>query len=472
MKKSTKIWLVIFIISTVGSILLSSYILEGIVVGETLYFNFSALGYFGIALSIINFISGNILYFRFIKAQNFSRMLFFMTVPLTLTFGGIIFLLNNINSIQDERVQFIRQSLNISTTNNVSLIWIILVGIVYLILLFVSFMFACKPIKKIETAVVRLSDGRVKDVIEIGGNKQFIGIEHGLNKINDVYKEKENMLKKTNIEYEKYVPKQFLKFLGKNSILELELGNQVQKEVTTMFCDIRNSTATSSSLSLEDNFNYINSYLKVVSPLIRKYGGFVDKYLGDGILAVFVKAENAIECAIQIVKSINQKNKVISSVPSMDVGISLNTGEVVFGVVGEEERKSPTIISDTVNLASKMDNINKEFHTKVIFSKRTLNSLKTEYPLSYRFIGNLSLETKNYTSIFECLDIYEKTKREKLENTKTLFEQGVRFYNLGKYHNAKENFQAVLKKAREDKVSYMYYNKCEIKLSGENPLRL
>ena len=260
--------------------------------------------------------------------------------------------------------------------------------------------------------------------------------------------------------------------MGKNSILELELGNQVQKEVTTMFCDIRNSTATSSTLSLEDNFNYINSYLKVVSPLVRKHGGFVDKYLGDGILAVFMKAENAMECAVQIVKAIEQKNKSSVATPSMDVGISLNTGEVVFGVVGEEERKSPTIISDTVNLASKMENINKFFHTKIIFSKRTLNSLRNEYPLSYRFIGTLTLEDKDYLSMFECLDSYDKKTREKLESVKVTFEQGVRYYNLGKYHNAKENFQLVLKRSREDKVAYMYYNKCEQKISGENPMRL
>ena len=472
MKKSTKIWLIVFIISFVGSILLFNSVSNSITIAEDIYFNFDAVGYVGLAFILIALISGGVLYFKFIKAQNFSRMLFFLTVPLTLVFATAIYFVSNINSYTNTQIDLVRQALNVTSTNNINYVWAILLTIVYLILLFFAFSYACKPIKKIEKAVYRLSDGKVKDEITIGGNKQFQGIEHGLNKINDVYKEKENLIKKTNLEYEKFIPKQFLKFLGKNSILELELGNQVQKEVTTMFCDIRNSTATSSTLSLEDNFNYINSYLKIVSPLIRKYGGFVDKYLGDGILAVFIQAENAMECAVQIVKTIEQKNKSNTNTPSMDVGISLNTGEVVFGVVGEEERKSPTIISDTVNLASKMENINKFFHTKIIFSKRTLNSLRNEYPLSYRFIGTLTLEDKDYLSMFECLDSYDKKIREKLESVKVTFEQGVRFYNLGKYHNAKDNFQLVLKRAREDKVAYMYYNKCEQKISGENPMRL
>ena len=472
MKKSTKVWLIVFIISFVGSLLLFSSVSRGIVIGESIYLNFDAMGYVGLVFMAISTVSGSVLYFKFIKSQNFTRMLFFLTVPLTLTFAVAIYLVSDINSFNGTQIDTLRQVLNVTLSNNINYVWAILLTIVYLILLFLTFSYACKPIKKIEKAVSRLSDGEIKDEIQIGGNKQFEGIEHGLNKINDVYKEKENLIKKTNLEYEKYVPKQFLKFLGKNSILELELGNQVQKEVTTMFCDIRNSTATSSTLSLEDNFNYINSYLKVVSPLVRKHGGFVDKYLGDGILAVFMKAENAMECAVQIVKAIEQKNKSSVATPSMDVGISLNTGEVVFGVVGEEERKSPTIISDTVNLASKMENINKFFHTKIIFSKRTLNSLRNEYPLSYRFIGTLTLEDKDYLSMFECLDSYDKKTREKLESVKVTFEQGVRYYNLGKYHNAKENFQLVLKRAREDRVAYMYYNKCEQKISGENPMRL
>lgn len=472
MKKSTKVWLIVFIISFVGSLLLFSSVSRGIVIGESIYLNFDAMGYVGLVFMAISTVSGSVLYFKFIKSQNFTRMLFFLTVPLTLTFAVAIYLISDINSFNGTQIDTLRQVLNVTPSNNINYVWAILLTIVYLILLFLTFSYACKPIKKIEKAVSRLSDGEIKDEIQIGGNKQFEGIEHGLNKINDVYKEKENLIKKTNLEYEKYVPKQFLKFLGKNSILELELGNQVQKEVTTMFCDIRNSTATSSTLSLEDNFNYINSYLKVVSPLVRKHGGFVDKYLGDGILAVFMKAENAMECAVQIVKAIEQKNKSSVATPSMEVGISLNTGEVVFGVVGEEERKSPTIISDTVNLASKMENINKFFHTKIIFSKRTLNSLRNEYPLSYRFIGTLTLEDKDYLSMFECLDSYDKKTREKLESVKVTFEQGVRYYNLGKYHNAKENFQLVLKRAREDRVAYMYYNKCEQKISGENPMRL
>lgn len=474
MKTNTKIWLVIFIVSLVVSLLLGRYISQGIIFGESgLSFNFSALGWVGLVFTLGNTVSGYVLFFKFLNAQPFSRMLFFLTVPTTLTFAGICFLLLSINDFTAPQIQVLRNVLNVSPANYNNYLWFALVVLLYFVIMYFSFKLACKPIKKVEKALYRLSNGKVNSEIEVGGGKQFQEMENNLNKINENYMAKEELIKKTNLEYEKYVPKQFAKFLGKNSILELELGNQVQKEVTTLFVDIHNSTSVSTTLSLEENFNYINSYLNVVSPIIRKFGGFVDKYLGDGILAVFVKPENALECAESIVKAIDNKNLANKNMPNLDVGISINTGEVVFGVVGEEERKSPTIISDTVNLATKMEGFNKYFGSKIIFSKRTLNSLKINYPLAYRYIGSLSLgDKKEYISLFESLEYYGKKKRERIELLKNQFEQAVRYFNLGKCSQAKEIFEKILKSNREDKVAYMYFNKCEQSICGETPFRL
>lgn len=472
MKTSTKVWLIIFTASLVISLIFSKFLLRSIVIDYGIYLNFDTLGIIGLVFTIINAITGNILFFIFLKKQPLNRVLFFSTVPLTFVCATLGFFVLNLNNYKSTEIAYVRQVLNVSTTNNNNILWLALVILFYLLALFVTFIFACKPLKKVEKAVYRLGGGRASGNIEIGGTKQFMEIENSLNKINDSFKEKENLLKKTNLEYEKYVPKQFLKFLGKNSILELELGNQVQKEVTTMFVDIQNSTNISKTLSLEDNFNYINSYLNIVGPIIRKFNGFVDKYLGDGILAVFVKAENALECSVAISKAIESKNLTNTNMPNLDVFISINTGEVVFGVVGEEERKSPTIISDTVNLVSKMENFNKFFGSKIIFSKTTLNSLKIDYPLSYRYVGSLTFNDKEYLTLFESLEGYSKKKREKLENCKTDFEQAVRFFNLGKCFQAKELFKKVLKYTHDDKVAYMYFNKCENSTCGEAPLRV
>ena len=266
----------------------------------------------------------------------------------------------------------------------------------------------------------------------------------------------------TNLETQKFVPKQFLKFLGKNSITELELGNQVQKTATTLFCDLK--TNVSRTLSLEENFNYINSYLKTVAPLVKRYDGFIDKYLGDGVLAVFSKAQNAIECSHAIIKAIQVKNKGQKELPKIDARISITTGDLIFGIVGDEERKSPTIVSDVINLSSKMQEINDYIGTKILISKSTLDSLPQNFDFDYRYTGCLSFDDLQI-SLFESLDYYPKNKREKLKKLKNKFENGVRYYNEGKFNEAKGCFEVVLHYVADDNPSYVYFNKSNEKLA-------
>lgn len=460
MRTSTKILMVLYFITLVGVVVTSSFIFSAISISpQGIAISLSALVYVSLAINILNIIFGIILYIRFLRSQKLTATLFFSIVPLTLTFASATYFLATINNYQNQTVTLVKQALQISAGNYNNYLWILLLTLIYLLIVFLTFKILTKPLKKLEQALERLSDGNVGDRIVLGGGRQFVKMEYDLNKINENYRKKENIIKQTNVEYEKYIPKQFIKFLGKNSILDLQVGTQVKKEVTTLFCDIRNSTQVSTSLSLEENFNYINSYLNVVSPIIRKYNGFIDKYLGDGIMAVFTRSRQAFDCAHAIIKAVNLKNTSNISMPSLDVGVSLNTGDVVFGVVGDETRKSITVISDSVNFTAKIGEVNKVFGSLVTFSKSTLNDLSANININYRYIGNLKFDDKEYISIFESLDAYPRTKREKLIKHKVQFEQGVRAYVNGKFEQAKIIFEEVYKKEKDDKVCYVFYNK-------------
>ena len=360
MKISTKIFIVIFFITLVGSAVTSSYLFSAVnITANGIFFNMNILSYISLGFSIVNMIIGNILYLKFLRTRKFNTMLFFSTAPIIFSFGVLTFLFATINNYNTKPLNIVKTALNISTANNNNYYWLAVVTIVVFIILFITFLILTRPIKKVEKATKRLSYGETKDNIYIGGNKQFLDIENSLNKINDNYKKKDEVIKKTNMEYEKIIPKQILKFLGKKNAIELEIGSQVKKTATTFFCNIRNSGFINQTLSLEENFNYINSYLNVVSPIIRKNGGFIDKYLDDGILSVFATPQSAIASALTIIKTVNQKNLETKNLPNLDVGIGIHTGEVIFGVVGDDVRKTPTLISNSVNIASKMDEIKK-----------------------------------------------------------------------------------------------------------------
>lgn len=190
MRTSTKIWIVLFIISTVMSLLLGGAVSDGIFLGNGISFNFSLLGYIGLGFILLNAVSFNILFFRFLVSQPFNRMLFFLTIPVTLTFAVLNFYLLNLNTMTDTQSRYIRQFLNVNETNNNQYLWIALAIIAYLVILFISFKFACRPLKKVQDSVRRLSSGRVNSEIQIGGSKQFVEIENSLNKINENFKEK------------------------------------------------------------------------------------------------------------------------------------------------------------------------------------------------------------------------------------------------------------------------------------------
>lgn len=465
MRTSTKVFIALFFITLVGVILTSSFFFSSIsITDQGLGINLNQMTIVSIVIGALNGIFGTILYARFLKSQKFSAVLFFSVVPLTVTFATVAYFLATIYNYDNTTVTVVRQVLQINRTNFNNYLWVGVLTLIYLLIVFIMFKVITRPLKKLEQAIERLSDGNVNDKIVLGGGKQFQNIEHSLNKINDNYRKSALAIKETSTEYEKFIPKQFIKFLGKSSVLDLVVGTQVKKEVTTLFCDIRNSTQVSTTLSLEENFNYINSYLNTVAPIIRKYNGFIDKYLGDGIMAVFTKSRHAYDCAHAIIKAVNEKNIQNTSMPNLDVGVSINTGDVVFGVIGDDTRKSVTVISDTVNFTAKIGEINKVFGSLITFSKSTLNDLSSSLNLNYRYIGNLQANEKEYISVFESLDAYGKAKRDKLLNNKAKFEQGVRAYVNGKFDQATKLFEEVYKKEKDDKVCYVFYNKAKSKI--------
>src|SRR5919199_1818200 len=116
-------------------------------------------------------------------------------------------------------------------------------------------------------------------------------------------------LAKINEAYGRFVPHEFLQFLERESIIDVQLGDQVQKEMTVLFADIRSFTTLSEKMSPKENFNFINAYLSRVSPVIRKYHGFIDKYIGDAVMALFPQsADDAIQAAIEMQKQVSLYN--------------------------------------------------------------------------------------------------------------------------------------------------------------------
>ena len=455
MKTSTKILLIINIALLIANVFLIRYLVSGIVPTESGFvFEFSALSWVALVVLIAFLVTFIALYIVFLRNMRLSNLLFFSTLPLTLIYGVFVVYIAKIGDMDDITSASVKATLNLNSTQGVENLWIALATVTYLVLLFILIAIACRPLINVERVTQKLGDGRVKmEDYKIGGSRQFQEIEHSLNKINYLYKEKDNKLKIANLATQKYLPRQLLNFLGKNGIEDVETGKSVTREGTILYCDLK----PNKTLSLEENFNYINSYLKVVAPLIKRFDGFVDKYLGDGLIAVFSKAQNAVECAHSILKAVEDRNKNQKKSLNIASRISVHTGILTIALSAEE--KTPTVVSPIINMLSKMEEINEFMGGKLLFSKKTLDSFSSKYNFDFRYLGDLEYE-KNIISLFESLDCYSKRAREKLKKFKNEFENGVRFYNEKRYREAKAMFEKVLQKIPNDNASFVYFNKC------------
>ncbi len=454
--KFAKFFVFIFAIGfSVSFFVLSQNFFDAFSFAGRFVFNPTKMFYVSLFLLVFAVIFDILLFALILSKKKATTKLFCSIVPITLLFVvGLYYLV--IDSTPNKTLMAFNKSINTTPT---SVTWaIVVMAGVYLVVLFVVIINILKPIKQIQRAVVALSNGYSDQNFVINSGKDFAIISKGLNKINYNYKQNQLMFDKLNDEYSKYLPTQFVKQLGKKSVLDLSLGCNIQKEITSMFVDIRNSTKTSLTLSLADNFNFINRYLGIIGPIVRKYDGFVDKYLGDGVLAIFTDPNVAINCANEIVRSVDRDSQDLG-LYNVKIGIGIHTGQVVMGVIGEKKRLSATVIADSVNTASYLEKLNTKLGTTVIFTKQTLNALNKDNNLNYRYVGCFELgSAKDKVSIFESLDCYNQTKKDLLVSTKKDFENAVRCFELGG-DNCKKYFKSCISKDNPDYVCNYYLKK-------------
>ncbi|MGB3189024.1 MAG: ATP-binding protein [Limnoraphis sp.] len=272
-------------------------------------------------------------------------------------------------------------------------------------------------------------------------------------------------LLKINNAYGRFVPHDFLRFLGHESIIDVKLGDHVQKEMTVMFSDIRSFTTLSEEMSPQETFDFINGYLKQVSPIIRTHNGFIDKYIGDGIMALFPQsAEDAVKCAVAMQKTVslyNQEQQKQGKLP-INIGIGLHTGTLMLGTIGEQERMESTVIADAVNLASRLEGLTKLYGAGIIVSEKTLSRLSDFQNYGYRFLDRVKVKGKNIAAgVFEIYDSNPESLQALKIKTKSDFEQAVFLYHRQEFQQAEAILKQVLTVNPEDKAALLYLQRCQ-----------
>lgn len=321
------------------------------------------------------------------------------------------------------------------------------------------------PVKELLLNMQRTGRGEMESYSIVRTNDEIGELTEGYNEMSGKLKDYIENISKMNEANARFVPRQFLEYLGKDSIADIQLGDQVQKEMTVLFTDIRDFTSISEQMTPKENFNFLNNYLGYMEPVIRNNGGFVDKYIGDSIMALFPdNTEDAINASIEMRIKLSEFNHIINQFGQhpIDSGIGIHTGSLMLGIVGGEGRMEGTVISDAVNLAARLEGLTKVYGSKILITEETLIKLNDPTLYNYRFLDVVKVKGKNEAVyIFEIIDGDPEDIRELKNQTKDLFNQAIQHYKNKEFTEALKNFTEVQEINQEDQAAALYMKRCQ-----------
>jgi two-component system sensor histidine kinase ChiS len=267
-------------------------------------------------------------------------------------------------------------------------------------------------------------------------------------------------LQELNTAYQRFVPREFLNLLAKESILDVILGDQTAQQMTVLFSDIRGWTTLSEEMTAQESFNFINAFLNRVSPVINAHRGFIDNFQGDGMMALFPEsADDAVQAAIAMHAAVSEYNKdrKKKGFQPIGIGVGLHIGDLMLGIIGHEERMQGTVVADAVNLASRLEGLTRIYGSTISISEPTLSQLKDPDKYKHRFVDKVQVKgKKDPVSVHEVFDSDPPPVIELKEQTKDDFEQGLCLYYDRKFSEASVKFNQVLEKHPEDRAARIY----------------
>ena len=261
-----------------------------------------------------------------------------------------------------------------------------------------------------------------------------------------------------NQSFKRFVPAEFLAILGKKRLIDVKLGDQVKKEMSIMFVDIRSFTTMSEKMKPEESFNFINNYLSRIGPIIRKNKGFIDKYIGDGIMALFPSnPDDAILAAILMLEEVKNINSENPNSHPIKIGVGIHTGDMMLGIVGENERIEGTVIADAVNLAARLEGLTKVYGSSILISHQTFYNLDDSAKYDFRILDKVKVKGKNESvTVIEILNGRHDSAVKRILNEKLEFERGVGAYLMKDFVRAEEIFKKIFENNPDDLAMKLY----------------
>lgn len=270
-----------------------------------------------------------------------------------------------------------------------------------------------------------------------------------------------------------FVPVEFFELISPKGRDRTQLGDAVCKSVTVLFSDIRDFSSMSETMAVSELMEFLNAYLAFAMPPIQENGGFVDKFIGDSIMALFSQdgtqqCISAVNCAISMMSHLDTLQD--NGFTQVATGIGINTGRMIIGLVGVETRMEPTVLGDAVNLASRLESLCKVYDSRVIISQYTREKMGRSAELyTLRELDLVAVKGKKLACrIYEILeaDRKESQKGKRMLLRDGLWDNALRTYRDGNWDVALGLFEQCLQIWPMDRPSKLYVDLCKTALNN------
>lgn len=218
----------------------------------------------------------------------------------------------------------------------------------------------------------------------------------------------------------RFVPSEFLALLGRSELAEVRRGDFVARPVSVYYSDIRSFTTLVEGRAAAENLAWINEYLGWMEGAIHRHGGFVEEVAGDAIIALFgAGADDAVRAAVESLAALSAYNatRARRGDPPLSIGIGINTGECLMGVIGGADRLKCGVVGDPVNLAARVEGLTRHLGT-VLITGETRDALADPGRFELRYVDRVQVKGRSApTSLYEVLDGLGERERDRKRAT-------------------------------------------------------
>ncbi|RDV26724.1 adenylate/guanylate cyclase domain-containing protein [Alteromonas aestuariivivens] len=271
--------------------------------------------------------------------------------------------------------------------------------------------------------------------------------------------------------FQKFVPRQFVEHFAKHGSDTLELGRADEDDVAILFCDIRGFTGLSERMRPQELMNFLNSYFLRMNAPIHQNRGFIDKFIGDAIMALFDhpggthkdKATDALQAALDLRKALDiyNEHRRNSGYKAINIGIGVHFGPVIIGTVGSDDRMDTTVIGDSVNIAYRLEALAPKYSADIIVSAKVLETIGNDFDVQTRLLDWVRVKGRQAPiEIYEILSHLSEQEQQMRQAVEPDIRAGLDCRRNQDWDGAIEFFERALSQNPQDPLPQHHLQVC------------